>query len=82
MTRRRLLLLLGIAVLLFAILVPVIPAQMDCQTYCQTYCIRHGLKCPIAQGSSSVLSVYWSLTAYYLGMGAYYGEHFGYGIVS
>lgn len=82
MTKRKSFFLLGIAVLLFVIFVPVIPAQMNCQTYCQTYCIVHGLACPITQGSPSVLSVYWSLAAYCLGMGAYYGEHFGYGFVS
>jgi hypothetical protein len=65
--------------MLFLILIPFIRIN----SARSPYCTLHLSECPIIESFAPLPAspIYYSVIAYYLGFGAYYGVHYGYGFL-
>lgn len=72
------LILLAVVIVLFTFFVPVI--RFD--TNVSPLCVREKIPCPLLIHAPLASAVYWSITAYYIGIGTYYavGVGFGFGL--
>jgi hypothetical protein len=66
-------------IMLFLIFIPFIRIDSNQSPYCT---LHYHPECPIETFAPVPVSpIYYSVIAYYLGFGAYYGAHYGYGFL-